>query len=125
MLIYPTLHYQNGGLEFQAAGETKLPGFFVAGEVGGGIHGENRLMGNSLLDIIVFGRIAGRAAGDYAKNRPRRRASCPSSTWSSTTRSWRRRTWDSDRVAPMLLPDYTPDEVKQRQWTAKYQGTIR
>jgi len=62
MLIYPTLHYQNGGLEFKNTGHTSLPGLFVAGEVGGGIHGENRLMGNSLLDIIVYGRIAGNSA---------------------------------------------------------------
>ena len=65
MLIYPTLHYQNGGLEFQATGETRVPGLFVAGEVGGGIHGANRLMGNSLLDIIVFGRIAGTCDSQY------------------------------------------------------------
>ena len=45
MLIYPTLHYQNGGLEFERDGKTALPGFYVAGEVGGGTHGENRLMG--------------------------------------------------------------------------------
>ena len=65
MLIYPTLHYQNGGLEFKETGETGVPGLFVAGEVGGGIHGANRLMGNSLLDIIVFGRIAGTSAAEF------------------------------------------------------------
>ena len=40
----------------------------MAGEVGGGIHGANRLMGNSLLDIIVYGRISGRSAAEYAKS---------------------------------------------------------
>lgn len=59
ILIYPTLHYQNGGILIDKDAETKLPGLFVAGEAVGGIHGTNRLMGNSLLDIIVFGRIAG------------------------------------------------------------------
>ena len=68
MLVYPTLHYQNGGLEFKQDGTTCIPGLFVAGEVGGGIHGENRLMGNSLLDIMVFGRISGKSAAEYVKS---------------------------------------------------------
>ena len=61
MLVYPTLHYQNGGLEINTDGESSVPGLFIAGEVSGGMHGENRLMGNSLLDILVFGRIAGKS----------------------------------------------------------------
>jgi len=65
MLVYPTLHYQNGGLEYNSKCETSVPGFFSAGEVSGGVHGENRLMGNSLLDVCVFGRIAGVSASDY------------------------------------------------------------
>lgn len=67
ILIYPTLHYQNGGILIDKDAETKLPGLFVAGEAVGGIHGTNRLMGNSLLDIIVFGRIAGTKAAAAAK----------------------------------------------------------
>ena len=67
ILIYPTLHYQNGGILIDKDAETKLPGLFVAGEAVGGIHGTNRLMGNSLLDIIVFGRIAGTKAAEAAK----------------------------------------------------------
>ena len=66
ILIYPTLHYQNGGLEINAKGETEISGLFVAGEAVGGIHGRNRLMGNSLLDIIVFGRNAGQNAAAKA-----------------------------------------------------------
>jgi len=69
MLVYPTLHYQNGGLEYNSRGETSIPGFFVSGEVGGGVHGENRLMGNSLLDVCVFGRIAGFNAALYVKEK--------------------------------------------------------
>ena len=68
ILIYPTLHYQNGGLEIGGEGFTKaIPNLLVAGEAVGGIHGRNRLMGNSLLDIIVFGRNAGKAAARKAK----------------------------------------------------------
>ncbi len=69
ILIYPTLHYQNGGLEIGGDGFTKvIDNLLVAGEAVGGIHGRNRLMGNSLLDIIVFGRNAGKAAAAKAKN---------------------------------------------------------
>ena len=69
ILVYPTLHYQNGGLEIGGEGFTKtIPNLLVAGEAVGGIHGRNRLMGNSLLDIIVFGRNAGKAAAAKAKD---------------------------------------------------------
>ena len=68
ILIYPTLHYQNGGLDITPdCMTTKVKNLFVAGEAVGGIHGKNRLMGNSLLDIIVFGRSAGQSAARVAK----------------------------------------------------------
>ncbi|NHK32201.1 MAG: FAD-binding protein [Asgard group archaeon] len=65
ILIFPTLHYQNGGLTINANAETPIKNLYAAGEVSGGTHGSNRLMGNSLLEISVFGRIAGITA---AKN---------------------------------------------------------
>ena len=67
MLIYPSLHYQNGGVEINAKCETNIPGLYVAGEASGGVHGRNRLMGNSVLDYNVFGRRAGQFAAEYAK----------------------------------------------------------
>ncbi len=68
ILIYPTLHYQNGGLDITPdCMTTNVKNLFVAGEAVGGIHGKNRLMGNSLLDIIVFGRSAGQNAARVAK----------------------------------------------------------
>jgi succinate dehydrogenase/fumarate reductase flavoprotein subunit len=67
ILVYPTLHYQNGGVEINERCETKIPGLFAAGEVTGGVHGRNRLMGNSLLDYNVFGRRAGIYAAKYVK----------------------------------------------------------
>ena len=70
ILVYPTLHYQNGGICIGAKSETKIPGLYAAGEDVGGIHGKNRLMGNSLLDIIVFGRIAGIRGGGRTVSRP-------------------------------------------------------
>ena len=68
ILVYPTLHYQNGGLLIDKNGQTKIKNLYVAGECAGGIHGTNRLMGNSLLDIIVFGRRAGIHAGENFKD---------------------------------------------------------
>ena len=68
ILVYPTLHYQNGGLDITPDGMTAVENLFAAGEVVGGIHGRNRLMGNSLLDVIVFGRNAGRHAAERAKS---------------------------------------------------------
>ncbi len=67
VLVYPVLHYRNGGLVIDPSGHTTLPGVYAAGEITGGVHGTNRLMGNSLLDTIVFGRRAGRAAAEEAR----------------------------------------------------------
>ncbi|MGP0628087.1 FAD-binding protein [Nitrospina sp. 32_T5] len=69
VLIYPTLHYQNGGVKVDTQCRTERPGLWAAGEVTGGLHGTNRLMGNSLLDIIVFGR---RAAESVQSSLPER-----------------------------------------------------
>jgi succinate dehydrogenase/fumarate reductase flavoprotein subunit len=124
MLIYPTLHYQNGGLEYQPNGATRVPGLFVAGEVGGGVHGENRLMGNSLLDILVFGRLAGASAGRFAKE-----VDGPRKLSLDHVRKYVKELEAAgvglDRMAPMLLPDYTLPDVKSRQLTAHYAGTLR
>ena len=61
-LVYPTLHYQNGGIVIDSEGATTVPNLYSAGENSGGIHGRNRLMGNALLEIISFGRRAGARA---------------------------------------------------------------
>lgn len=68
ILVYPTLHYQNGGILISDDGSTQVEGLYVAGEAVGGIHGRNRLMGNSLLDILVFGRRSGRSAAHYVQS---------------------------------------------------------
>jgi succinate dehydrogenase/fumarate reductase flavoprotein subunit len=69
ILIYPTLHYQNGGISVDSYCKTEADGLWACGEVTGGLHGKNRLMGNSLLDILVFGR---RAAESVKKDIPER-----------------------------------------------------
>jgi len=67
ILTYPVLHYQNGGLVIDPDAQTTLEGVYACGEIAGGTHGENRMMGNSLLECVVFGRRAGRAAAENAK----------------------------------------------------------
>jgi len=67
ILTYPVLHYQNGGLVIDAEGETTLDGVYACGEIAGGTHGRNRMMGNSLLECVVFGRRAGKAAAEQAR----------------------------------------------------------
>ena len=68
MEVGPTCHYMMGGIRVGAeGGETSIPGLFSAGEAAAGLHGANRLGGNSLSDLVVFGRRAGLAAVEYAK----------------------------------------------------------
>ena len=105
ILVYPTLHYQNGGLDISDdCMTTNVENLFVAGEAVGGIHGRNRLMGNSLLDIIVFGRSAGKNAA--AKSRE---VSVGELTLAHVDRFEAERKSagvESDSVSPKLLPDY-------------------
>ncbi len=64
---YPVLHYQNGGLVIDTDSATTLEGLYACGEIAGGTHGRNRMMGNSLLECCVFGHRAGRAAAEKAR----------------------------------------------------------
>ncbi|MGB6044291.1 MAG: FAD-binding protein, partial [Pirellulales bacterium] len=68
MEVGPTCHYMMGGVRVDAeTQESTLPGLFAAGEVAGGMHGSNRLGGNSLSDLLVFGKRAGEFAAAYAQ----------------------------------------------------------
>jgi succinate dehydrogenase / fumarate reductase flavoprotein subunit/L-aspartate oxidase len=69
LLVFPTLHYQNGGVMIDENGQTSVVGLYSAGEVCGGIHGTNRIMGNALLEIISFGRRAGEKASENIRGR--------------------------------------------------------
>jgi succinate dehydrogenase/fumarate reductase flavoprotein subunit len=104
ILVYPTLHYQNGGLDITPDGMTAVENLFVAGEAVGGIHGRNRLMGNSLLDIIVFGRNAGKNASAKAKD-----VSFGKLTLEHVkhfAEEMKQAGIESDMVSPKLLPNY-------------------
>ena len=106
ILVYPTLHYQNGGLDINVDCMTcNVENLFVAGEAVGGIHGRNRLMGNSLLDIIVFGRTAGISAAKKAKE-----TTVGALTLEHIAKFDAERTAagiKTDAVSPKLLPNYT------------------
>jgi succinate dehydrogenase / fumarate reductase flavoprotein subunit len=68
MEVGPTLHYFMGGIRVDSDTQaTNVPGLFACGECGGGMHGANRLGGNSLSDLLVFGKLAGAGAADYVK----------------------------------------------------------
>ena len=106
ILVYPTLHYQNGGLDIDVNGmTTNVENLFVAGEAVGGIHGKNRLMGNSLLDIIVFGRSAGKNAAAKAKNVTVGKLTLKHVE--QFEKEIKKAGIKTDVVSPKLLPNYT------------------
>ena len=104
ILVYPTLHYQNGGIDISSNGQSSIENLFVAGEAVGGIHGRNRLMGNSLLDIIVFGRNAGRNASAKAKETTV--GALTLAHVDAYAKEMKEAGITSDMVSPKLLPDY-------------------
>ena len=109
ILIYPTLHYQNGGLEITGDGFTKeIPNLLVAGEAAGGIHGRNRLMGNSLLDVIVFGRNAGKKAA--AKCKDVELGEMNLDHVKAYDEELKAAGVETDHVSPLLLPHYARHE---------------
>ena len=109
IVIYPTLHYQNGGLEINGDGFTKeIPNLLVAGEAAGGIHGRNRLMGNSLLDVIVFGRNAGKKAA--AKCKEVELGTMNLDHIKKYEEELKNAGIDTGEVSPMLLPEYARHE---------------
>lgn len=106
ILVYPTLHYQNGGIDIDGNCETtEVKNLFVAGEAVGGIHGRNRLMGNSLLDVIVFGRDAGVAAAERAKN-VKKIGKLTLSHVETFEKELENAGIKPDVLSPKLLPDY-------------------
>ena len=106
ILIYPTLHYQNGGLDItDDCMTTNIKNLFVAGEAVGGIHGKNRLMGNSLLDIIVFGRSAGKNAAATAKDVKVGKLTL--AHVEKFEKEIEKANIKTDVVSPKLLPNYT------------------
>ena len=104
ILVYPTQHYQNGGLAINTRAQSSVPGLYAAGEVSGGVHGQNRLGSNSLLDIFVFGRRAGQDAAEAVRN-----VSLGSLTLQHIddyNKALKEAGIETDVRSPMLLPEY-------------------
>jgi succinate dehydrogenase / fumarate reductase flavoprotein subunit len=104
LLVYPTQHYQNGGVAINVYGQSNVPFLYMAGEVAGGVHGHNRLGANSLVDIFVFGRRAGRHAAEHFRK---------TAATGLTLEHVKAHNEEvaalgisSQRKSPMLLPDY-------------------
>jgi len=104
MLVFPTLHYQNGGVEIDVNGGTNVKGLYACGEICGGVHGKNRLMGNSQLDLYVFGRRAGKAAAEHAKNA--RIGKLTLKHLDDYEKVLKAAGIKTDRKSPLLLPEY-------------------
>ena len=109
IVVYPTLHYQNGGIKITADGMSGVENLYVAGEAVGGVHGRNRLMGNSLLDIIVFGRNAGQQASKKCKEVELKELTL--AHVGEFEKMLLEAGIETDVVSPKLLPDYRPEGV--------------
>jgi succinate dehydrogenase / fumarate reductase flavoprotein subunit/L-aspartate oxidase len=109
-LVYPTLHYQNGGVAIDKHGTTNIRGLHCVGELSGGIHGRNRLMGNALLDILSMGRRAGAKAAESAGSLMTGRAGIVH------VHAWQRELMLAglplDSRSPQLFPDYAHFDLR-------------
>lgn len=118
LLVHPTLHYQNGGIAITPHGQSSIPGLYAVGEVSGGIHGKNRLMGNALLEIIAFGRRAGAHAATQRMGRGPKRVGI------EHIGEWRRKLMQAnlslDQKSPRLYPADLPTVPG-----ARYDGRLR
>jgi succinate dehydrogenase / fumarate reductase flavoprotein subunit len=104
VLVYPAQHYQNGGFLIDDRGRSSVGNLYVVGEAAGGVHGRNRLGGNSLIDIFVFGRRAGIDAAERS-----REAGYGKLCLDHVVRHNREileRGLDRGLRSPLLLPDY-------------------
>jgi succinate dehydrogenase / fumarate reductase flavoprotein subunit len=113
VLVAPTLHFQNGGVVINDKTQTTIGGLFVAGELDGGTHGRNRLMGNSILAYNVFGRIAGIHAAKHAK---KTHAGKPTlnhlKSWNAQLKTLK---VPLSKKSPILLPEYRGEKTLSRE----------
>ncbi|GKS57271.1 hypothetical protein YTPLAS18_07980 [Nitrospira sp.] len=106
VLIYPTLHYQNGGVKIDTNAETEVTNLFVAGEASGGLHGRNRLMGNSLLDLMVYGKRSGLVAAGRASSTSQGKLTLDH-LQRFRAEAKKHGVSSSEHASPMILPAYT------------------
>ena len=133
MEVGPTCHYVMGGVEVDPDTEAaRVPGLFAAGEVAGGMHGSNRLGGNSLSDLLVFGRRAGAAAAEHARG-ARPGPACPTRPWPtppgrrsrrSTARAARTRT-PCSTTCSRRCTTWSASSAPRRRWSRRWSGSRR
>jgi succinate dehydrogenase / fumarate reductase flavoprotein subunit len=111
ILVYPTIHFQNGGIDINQNTETSIPGLFAAGEVTGGVHGKNRLGGNALTEYMVFGR----RAGINAARRAKKHMSLSLSLEHVVKYQKEVKEISKKRKAPILLPEYRNEDFLSRK----------
>ncbi|WP_353893979.1 FAD-binding protein [Proteinivorax hydrogeniformans] len=111
ILVYPTLHYQNGGILINDKCESSVENLYVAGEASGGTHGRNRLMGNSLLDILVLGRRAGKNAAAKAQSIDNKDAKLNLEHAKKFVEELKEEGIKRTKTSPILIPDYTDGEL--------------
>jgi succinate dehydrogenase / fumarate reductase flavoprotein subunit len=112
ILVFPTQHYQNGGIAINDRGESGVGNLYAAGENAGGIHGRNRLMGNSLLDILVFGIRSGKNAAEKAQ-----KVKAGKLTLSHVKKyhdELKKAKIKEEVHSPLVLPDYRQEKTKLR-----------
>jgi succinate dehydrogenase/fumarate reductase flavoprotein subunit len=111
ILVYPTIHFQNGGIDINENTRTSIPGLFAAGEVTGGVHGKNRLGGNALTEYMVFGRRAGISAAKHSKN------SEPKNLSLNHVIKYKKsiKEINKGKKSPILLPEYRNYEVLSKK----------
>ncbi|UCG69931.1 MAG: FAD-binding protein, partial [Thermoplasmata archaeon] len=112
ILVYPTQHYQNGGIKINNKSETGVKNLYAAGETSGGVHGRNRLMGNSLLDILVFGIRSGENAVKKAKDTKFGKLTLDHIE--KYHAELRNAGIKEEKLSPLILPDYRREETKAR-----------
>jgi succinate dehydrogenase / fumarate reductase flavoprotein subunit len=113
ILIFPTIHFQNGGVEMvNDKTETCIPGLFACGEVSGGVHGKNRLLGNSVLEYSVFGKRAGIYAAEHSKKAKLGRLTLDHVE--KYEEMLKTAGIETERKAPILLPEYRGEKVLSR-----------
>lgn len=113
VLVWPTLHYQNGGIAINEqtqvlnARDEPIGNLFASGEVTGGVHGDNRLMGNSWLEIVVYGRRSGIAAANHVKHtKMPKEEELSLSHLNRYSEKLKEAGIETERRSPIILPNY-------------------
>jgi succinate dehydrogenase/fumarate reductase flavoprotein subunit/ferredoxin len=124
ILVYPSHYFSNGGIKIDSQGATNIPNLYAAGKVCGGVHGRHLLRDNFLLDVIVFGRRAGKAAAERAKKVKLGKLTL------EHIRKWRdelkRSGLEKQLISPKLIPDYAiHGKVIRADWLRRERFEIR